>query len=85
MKIKTHKAFKELEWWPTEMQHSELSVQLPFNEVILEKYHTIAMCFIIIELENLKYVYVLMHYTLGTCSEFQWAFALNSDLFLHTL
>ena len=59
------------------MQYVELRVQITFNAT-LEQCHTTDYMLHFVEFEELKYVRMLIHHTIDTCSESQWASALSS-------
>lgn len=61
------------------MQYTEFQVQNLFNEPFLEQCQTMPYMFHFVEVGETKYIQMLIHHIIDSCSEFQYAFALSLD------
>jgi hypothetical protein len=61
------------------MQYFELSIQILLHDAILGQCQTVDYVFHFIEFGELRHVHMSIHHTIDAHSEFQRAFALNSE------
>jgi hypothetical protein len=57
------------------MQYSEFRIQILFNHATLEQCYTIDYVFHFVDFRELKYLYMLIQYTVDSYSWFQYVFA----------
>jgi hypothetical protein len=58
--------------------YAKLTIQILFKFTTLEQCHIITCIFHFVEFKELRYMHMLIHCTIGTYPEFQWASFFNS-------
>jgi hypothetical protein len=70
---------KKLGWKPIEVQYIEIRIWNLLIDANLKQCHKIGCVFHFIDFGKFKYVYILIHHAIDTCSEFLCTFAFSSE------